>query len=1070
VIRLAFALVGVALVQQLPVAPAQAPSADEDAVRATVQQYFDAEAARDADKAASFWSANASPRMTRETFVAFFGSPAEEKYTVDIRSVAIRGGEARVRVSWLRLRVETRDAQTFTARSGSVNSQTWRKEDDRWRLVRDVPFADELVDEYLALPESERAKYLDQQSQPDRAALRYGVSQRASMTITLGKDYAAGRTLYERALEIARANSDRSGEANSLHNIGQADYMLHEFPAAIDALTKELAVGRDARDDTAIAAASYSLGMVAYASGEYTSALGSYRDALAIYEKRDDGSSANRALISIGNIQYLQADYDGATSSYRRAESLGISGQDLQGASLARSGLARVLAAQGDLAAALDMYGHVLADARNAAAADPRLGNNVATTLESIGEVHFRLGNTDQARSVFEEAKRLVDADPGMSAQLYSALGLTELVAGRYDTALADYTESRVRFIKAKDAGSAGRASVGVGFAQAAREKWDDAIAAYDSAIRELEGKDDDRARAFLGRSLAQSGAGDNTAALESARKVLAIADALKSDDLSWRGSVRAGEALTKLDKLDEARASFASAIEVINRLALEAPVNPDVRGQLNDSATAWGGLAVALAKGGDARGALAAAEAKRAHVRRMHLAAFQSDITRGESDEERTAEQSLAHDIVATRARLKAESGATHPDQTRVKQLTDQLTQLSSRRADQQSQLFAKLPELAEWRGLKLPDEVDLDGLASDAATVAVEYLMTDDELLVLVADRGESGVQVTSAAIPLKRHGLAEDVAAAMKPAVLQNAAEWRKAAEPLRRSLLAPIADRLRDRTSCVIVPDDVIWKVPIDALPDGDADLGARMQVTYATSFATLARERRLAAATVTQAIVDAAPPVRGAFIVAPAIADAVRAQLALTQPGWKEPDAGAAQARAQASASAYGDAGTVQSAADATKSAVRALFTDRDVVQVSAPVHVSGPTPLFSSVLLAAGNSASTDASRWEAREWFAVDGRARVLVLDDASTFGAAGVGGAMDTLAWAAAAAGVSAMVIGRWPADAFTLDVLEAAFHGELAKGAAPAAAWRAAVKAAREKSPAPAGWAGLRFIGGI
>src|SRR5262249_49351641 len=195
------------------------------------------------------------------------------------------------------------------------------------------------------------------------------------------------------------------------------------------------------------------------------------------------------------------------------------------------------------------MYGRVLTDARSAALADPRLGNNVATTLESIGEVHFRLGNTDQARTAFDEARRLVDADPGTSAQLYASLGLTELVAGRFDAALADYTESRARFVKAKDAESAGRAWVGIGFAQAAREKWDEAIAAYNSAIRELEGKDDARARAFLGLSLAQTGAGDDTAALESARKVLTVAEALKSQDLSWRGNVRAGEALTKLAK-----------------------------------------------------------------------------------------------------------------------------------------------------------------------------------------------------------------------------------------------------------------------------------------------------------------------------------------------------------------------------------------------------------------------------------------------------------------------------------------------------------------------------------------
>jgi tetratricopeptide (TPR) repeat protein len=1075
VIRLALALVAAALTQQVPAAPAQSASPDETAIRAAVQEYFDAQAARDPDKAASFWSASANPRVTRDTFIALFGSPADERYTIDVRAVVVRGSEARVRVSWMRTRVETRGGQQFTARTSALNAETWRKEGDTWKLLRDAPFADELADEYLALPPGDRAGYVDRQTPPDRAMLRYAVSQRATMAITLGKDYPGGRTLFERALEISRATGDRVGEANSLHNIGQADYVLRDYPAATEAFSKELAVAREAADEAAAGGALYGLGMVAYASGEYSSALVSYRDALALYEKRDEGASANRALISIGNIQYLQADYDGATASYRRAETLGISGQDPQGASLARSGLARVLAAQGDLAAALDMYGRVLADARGAAAADPRLGNAVATTLESIGEVHFRLGNVEQARAAFEEAKRLVDRDPDFSARLYSSLGLTELVAGRYDSALADYTESRARFVKAKDAASAGRAWIGIGFAHAANEKWDESIAAYNSAIRELEGRDEDRARAWLGLSLAQSGAGDNTAALESARRVLGIADALKNLDLSWRANVRSGEALTKLAKLDEARASFEAAIAVIDGLAQEAPVNPDARGQLNDSASAWAGLAIARAKGGDARGALVAAEARRAHIRRMHLAAFQADITRGESDEERAAEQSLAREIVATRAQVKAESGGPHPDTARLERLTDKLTDLTARRAALQTQLYARIPGLAEWRGVAPPPDVDLDALAPNASTVAIEYVMTDDELLVLAVDRGDAGAQVTSATLPLKRHGLAEDVAAAMKPSVIQDRAQWRKAAEPLRRSLLASVGDKLRDRDTCVVVPDDVIWKVPIEALrldsgqdaADGDGDLGARMHVTYATSFAALALERRLAASRVTPAIVDG-PPVRAAFVVAPTIADAVRAQLAITQPGWKEADAVVALARVHADAAAYGDAAVVKSGADATKAAVRALFADADVVQLSAPLHVSGPTPLFSSVLLVGGESGSPDDSRWEAREWFAVEGRARVLVLDDASTLGGAGVAGAMDTLAWAAAAAGVSTIVVARWPADAYTPDALETAFHGELAKGAPAAAAWAAAVKTARKTSLAPASWAGFRFIG--
>ena len=194
---------------------------------------------------------------------------------------------------------------------------------------------------------------------------------------------------------------------------------------------------------------------------------------------------------------------------------------------------------------------------------------------------------------------------------------------------------------------------------------------------------------------------------------------------------------------------------------------------------------------------------------------------------------------------------------------------------------------------------------------------------------------------------------------------------------------------------------------------------------------------------------------------------------MTQPGWKEPDPAAALARAEASVKAYGDAGTVKSGAAATKAVVSLIPGEADVVQLSAPLHVSGPTPLLSSILVAPGAGASQAGAspgelRWEAREWFATQGRARLLVLDDASTLGAATAGSALDTLAWAAAAAGVSTIVLGRWPADAFALDALEVAFHAELAKGSAPADAFQAAVSQARAKSAAPAAWAGLRFIG--
>ena len=196
----------------------------------------------------------------------------------------------------------------------------------------------------------------------------------------------------------------------------------------------------------------------------------------------------------------------------------------------------------------------------------------------------------------------------------------------------------------------------------------------------------------------------------------------------------------------------------------------------------------------------------------------------------------------------------------------------------------------------------------------------------------------------------------------------------------------------------MPDDLLWKIPFEALPDWD--LASRFNVTYATSLATLAVQRRL-------------PPPQGsapsaAIVAAPSILPAVRAQLLLSEPGWKEPDSAATTAAAQKIAGAYGDRATVRTGADASESAVRAALETVDVAEIAAPFHVSGASPLFSSVLLAgAGEQAESD-GRWEAREWFGIDGRARVLVIPDASGFGAPGVGDAMDVLAWVAASAGV--------------------------------------------------------------
>src|SRR5260221_39323 len=323
-------------------------------------------------------------------------------------------------------------------------------------------------------------------------------------------------------------------------------------------------------DEEAVAASLLGLATVSYSRGEYTPAVGYYREALVIYEKRDEGTSIGRTLVSIGNVQFLQAEYDEAAASYRRGLTLAVAGLDPPGATFARSGLARVFGAQGDLAAALDMYGQVLVDTKATAALDPRMKTTPVPVLESIGDIHFRLGNIDQARSAFDEARRLADAVPLVAGRVFGELGLTEIVAGRFDAALADYSESRRRYETAKNVSGVGPAWAGIGFSHTAGEKYGGAMPAYRTAIRLFEGEHENESagRAWLGLSLAQSGAADDPAALESAEKVRTIAAGVSSEDLAWRAHVRVGEVLHKLSRGDEALRSFQDAITIIDRLA----------------------------------------------------------------------------------------------------------------------------------------------------------------------------------------------------------------------------------------------------------------------------------------------------------------------------------------------------------------------------------------------------------------------------------------------------------------------------------------------------------------------
>src|SRR5207244_2779573 len=118
---------------------------------------------------------------------------------------------------------------------------------------------------------------------------------------------------------------------------------------------------------------------------------------------------------------------------------------------------------------------------------------------------------------------------------------------------------------------------------------------------------------------------------------------------------------------------------------------------------------------------------------------------------DERTEEQAVVRELISTRVQLKAELNNGKPDAARVERLQGQLVTHLAKRADQQARLYARVPDLRLWRGLA-PPATDINALVPDAHALVVEYLIADDEILVVSVARGEIGPDVAAVVIPMK------------------------------------------------------------------------------------------------------------------------------------------------------------------------------------------------------------------------------------------------------------------------------------------------------------------------------
>ena len=315
--------------------------------------------------------------------------------------------------------------------------------------------------------------------------------------------------------------------------------------------------------------------------------------------------------------------------------------------------------------------------------------------------------------------------------------------------------------------------------------------------------------------------------------------------------------------------------------------------------------------------------------------------MTPTERDDERT----LALQQVSLFAQLSREKTLPKPDASRIARLETASADTARKREAQQAALFARLPELQVWRGLApAATRDDLASLLPDPATVLLEFIVGDDTLLVLVARRSDQGLTVNTLIEPVSRRALADRVARLMLFATMRDAAKWRAAALELVPGLSAVVGGATR----ATVIPHEVLWRVPFEALPlpADDGYLADATSFVYAPSVTALVRAP-------SRVPVPGAPGRTVLAGAAPLEASAA-SRLAQVAPEWvvRTPESAAREIEAIAGQEPDPVTTTVVDSVQATEAAVRERLAAADVIHLAGPFRINSASPLFSSVLLA----------------------------------------------------------------------------------------------------------------------
>ncbi|HKE57619.1 MAG TPA: CHAT domain-containing protein, partial [Pyrinomonadaceae bacterium] len=321
-------------------------------------------------------------------------------------------------------------------------------------------------------------------------------------------------------------------------------------------------------------------------------------------------------------------------------------------------------------------------------------------------------------------------------------------------------------------------------------------------------------------------------------------------------------------------------------------------------------------------------------------------------------------------------------------------------------------------------PDEVST--LSADANTAFLEYVVSDNKTyLFVLTGSGNAAPNVAVFTIPLKRKELSDQVGA-LREKIASHNLLVREPARQAYEVLLKPAAALLRSKTNLIIVPDDVLWDLPFQALlTESNHYLIEQAAISYAPSLTVLremiGKERK-------------GKTRENPSLLAlgnPSLGQTTMERARSSQRDEKLDPLPEAEREVQTLGRLYGQSRSeVHVGPEAREDLAKQEAGRFRILHFATHGIINNSSPMYSHLVLSQGDS--KEDGLLEAWELLNLDLHADLVVLSACETArGEVGAGEGVIGLSWALFVAGTPTTVVSQWKVDSAATTQLMVDFH---------------------------------------